>query len=269
MIRSDTLTPIPVSTLQAGGIHLAYHEMGEGEPLLLIMGLGGSMHEWDRVFLSRMAQNYRVIIFDNRGAGDSGGAHLGLTIPDMTIDCCDLLRALGISKAHLLGYSMGAMIALDMVAKHPEMTGRIILLGPVTDGAGASARIQPFIDTSLPELIRVEALLPGTFIAEHSDLRDVFPPPVHPVNIPLIYRQLRAIEEYTISHEILASLKRKTLILVGSGDLITPAESAQTIAGLIPHAEIRIIPGGGHGMIYQIPEILADMTIEFLERGNT
>ena len=267
MTRSDT--PIPVSTLLAGDISLAYHEKGEGEPLLLIMGLGGSMHEWDRVFLSRMAHNYHIIIFDNRGAGDSGGAHLGLTIPDMTMDCCHLLRALGISKAHILGYSMGAMIALDMAEKHQEMVDRIILIAPVTDGAQTSARIQPFIDTSLPELIRVEALLPDSFITEHPGMRDVFPPPVHPVNIPLIYRQLRAMDKYTISHETLASMKRRALILVGSGDLITPAESAQAIAGAIPHAEIRIIPGGGHGIIYQVPEILADLTIEFLEREST
>jgi pimeloyl-ACP methyl ester carboxylesterase len=270
MKRTETpITAISVSTVLTGEIMLAYSVMGKGEPLLLIMGLGGSMHEWDRIFLNRMAEKFRVIIFDNRGAGDSGGAHLPLTITDMSMDCYHLLRSLGIIHANLFGYSMGTMIALDLAEKFKEMVGRIILYAPVINGASVLTRLEPFIDPTLPELIRIEALFPAFFIAEHPEISTVFPPPVHPVNIPLIWRQIKAMEHYSLSDKTLGSLGKPALILVGSEDVITPPESSQDIANNIPGAGIMVIPGGGHGMMYQVPEILASLTVRFLERDLT
>ena len=157
--------PVPVSTVQAGSIRIAYAELGAGEPFLLIMGLGGTMHEWDRTFLTLLAPRHHLIIFDNRGIGDSEEGNIPLTIPGMTEDLYHLFRALELTKAHLFGYSMGATVALVFAEKYPDLVGNLILYAPCVDGGEVVRMIHRYLDPALPELIRIQAILPDDFLS--------------------------------------------------------------------------------------------------------
>lgn len=120
-----------VKKVKINGIDLAYYIRGKGEPLVMIMGFRGTMAIWDPGLLEILEKKYTLILFDNRGAGLST-SHEGeaFTISHMADDTAKLIEALGYANAHVLGWSMGARIALDLSLKFPEKVKSLILLSP-------------------------------------------------------------------------------------------------------------------------------------------
>ena len=114
-------------TARVNDMQLYYEVHGEGEPLALIVGLGTDISEWDGI-VRGLAQRYRVIAFDNRGAGRSDKPDQPYTIELMADDTEGLLRAIGIERAHILGVSLGGRIALALALRHPERINRLILV---------------------------------------------------------------------------------------------------------------------------------------------
>src|SRR6185436_4228982 len=103
----------------ANGIEIYYEESGRGEALLLIIGFGGDHQAW-AFQVPALAERYRVITFDNRGSGQSGAPDVAYTTRMMADDAAGLLDALGIERAHVLGVSMGGMIAQELALNHPR-----------------------------------------------------------------------------------------------------------------------------------------------------
>ncbi len=108
------------------GTNIFWTEQGAGEPLLLIMGLGGSHKEWRRI-APPLAEKYRVIIFDNRGVGETVPTDEPFMIPQMAADAKAVLGAANVESAHILGMSMGGMIAQEFALNYPEMTRTLTL----------------------------------------------------------------------------------------------------------------------------------------------
>src|SRR3712207_194537 len=117
---------LTMSIARINGIDLYYEETGSGPPLLLIAGLGGNTLGWV-MLLPALAQHFRVIAFDNRGAGRSSAPPGPYTTRQMADDAAALLAHLGIERAHVLGLSLGGMIAQELALAHAERVDRLVL----------------------------------------------------------------------------------------------------------------------------------------------
>jgi pimeloyl-ACP methyl ester carboxylesterase len=285
----------PPRMAPTNGIELCYEMFGadDAEPLLLIMGLGAQMIIWDDEFCRQLAaRGFRVIRFDNRDIGEStklsGGKRLTVTellklrflgIPvtapyklgDMANDVLGLLDNLGIQSAHLVGASMGGMIAQELALSHPERvrsltsimssTGNPKLPQPTREAAALLLRPPP---TTLDEYIaRFELtwkiLRVGSFPLDEAKDRElamrIYGRGLNPAGAA---RQLRAILASGSRKERLKSLKTPTLVIHGTVDpLIRPVAGKETAAS-IPGSKLMMIEGMGHALpIPMWPEIIS------------
>ena len=143
--------------VESNGQKLYYEIHGEGEPLLLIMGLGGDATGW-MLQIPALSKHFKVVAFDNRDVGRSSLAKGSYSIADMAEDTAGLMDALGIKKAHILGGSMGGAIAQELVLRHPDKVRKLILACTM----GQFARF------------RINMLEPAIFIKKHDPTNKVF-----------------------------------------------------------------------------------------------
>jgi pimeloyl-ACP methyl ester carboxylesterase len=260
-------------TVAVGDIDVAYRIAGAGEPLLMIMGFGGTMDAWDPALLDALAANYQVITFDNRGMGGTTAAPGPFSIPQLADDTAWLLDALGIERAHVLGFSMGGFIAQELALQHPERVESLVLLATSCGGAEAapiSRDVQRVLaDTSGTAAERVARLLPfmlpESWLAEHeSYARAILFRQRIPVDSANLRRQGEAILVWPGSCDRLAELGHRTLVLAGDADAMMPPANAQILAERIPGASLTHFADGGHFLMMQFPEDLARTIHQFL-----
>jgi len=128
---------IPVKKVHVGDIDFAYKVFGKGEPFLLISGAGGTMNSWGPSTLRELSLNHRVIIFDNRGIGNTTTGTKAFSVQQFANDTAGLLDALKIQKADVLGYSMGSFVAQLLTITHPEKVNRLVLVASTCGGKEA------------------------------------------------------------------------------------------------------------------------------------
>ena len=234
-----------------------YEEHGEGQPLVLISGLGHDLSAWSR-YLPGLARRYRVIVFDNRGSGQTGAPDGPWTIRMMAADTAGLLDALEIDRTHVLGVSMGGYIAQELALAHPRRVAGLVLattsVGPyllkmsiLEEWARpALAGIDPlaFFQIMLPFMFNDRCFeQPGVLemavatIAPHTDT----PPPV-------LARQMIACVEHDARDRI-GLITAPTLVLAGRQDPFVPFSLSEELAALIPGARLHVLEGGGHGFL--------------------
>src|SRR3954468_8858056 len=129
-------------SIDASGTELHYERAGEGEPMLLIQGMSATHLAWGETFLEELRGNFDLIVFDNRGMGLSGHAELPFTVADLAGDAAALLDALEIETAHVVGISMGGMIAQELALAHPERI-RTLTLGATFCGGPEASLMAP------------------------------------------------------------------------------------------------------------------------------
>jgi pimeloyl-ACP methyl ester carboxylesterase len=144
--RSPTATA-PTHFVKVNGARFAYRSVGSGPTLVMIMGLGGTIDAWDPRFVDSIAHHHRVVMFDNRGAGRSGGAVADLSVKLMADDADAVIKRLRLGRPDVLGWSMGGFIAQDLALHHPHDVGRLVLaataphaplfVGPTPDAIAA------------------------------------------------------------------------------------------------------------------------------------
>src|SRR5919197_6681477 len=100
---------------------LSYFRRGQGEPLLLIMGMGGHHRMWREEFLALLEPHFDVVAYDHRGIGESDRAEGPFSVADLADDVAGLIAALGWERAHVFGISLGGMVAQELVLRHPEL----------------------------------------------------------------------------------------------------------------------------------------------------
>src|ERR1700677_1315687 len=136
--------------LRAGEIELDYERRGSGPPLLMIMGMSGTTLHWGEPFLSELAEQFELILYDHRGVGSSSRLQGDLTIAQMADDAAALLAALELDSAHVLGISMGGMIAQELALAHPDRV-RTLTIGCSYCGGEGSALTAPEVLQRLTE----------------------------------------------------------------------------------------------------------------------
>jgi pimeloyl-ACP methyl ester carboxylesterase len=275
----------PPQTARANGIEICYEIFGDpgAEPMLLIMGLGAQMVLWDDDFCRQLAaRGFRVIRFDNRDIGQSskltGGKRLTplellklrfLKIPveapyklyDMAQDVIGLMDALKIKSAHLVGASMGGMIAQEIAIVFPERVRSLISIMSTTGNPkvppptreAATLLMAPPPATREEYLARFaqtwKMLRAGSFpedeALDRSRAERCFERGLNPAGVG---RQLRAILASGSRKQRLASVKAPTLVIHGTVDPLVRPEGGRDTAASIPGAELLMIEGMGHAL---------------------
>jgi len=249
-----------------------YEEAGSGDPLVLIMGLGGDMQVW-AFQIPELSKHFRVIAFDNRGAGRTSAPDKPYSIAGMAEDVAGLMDYLSIPKAHILGFSMGGYIAQEFALKHPDRVNRLILLAtaPGIDGYGRNV-VRSWIDVrrsnlSREQIVRLTAC--WLYSPELMDDHERFERAIqNSVSNPwaqqdhAFIRQANAVLGFDATGR-LANLKPETLVVYGVDDILVPPRNSKRLAELIPNVKLLELPGGHVGVIEYAPQYNAAF-LEFL-----
>ncbi len=267
--------------VHANGINIYYEVTGTGKPLLLIAGLGYGLWLWHKM-VPGLAKRFQVIAFDNRGAGQTDMPDGPYNVQMMAADAAGLLESLGVSRAHVLGHSMGGFIAQELALSRPDLVDRLILSStnfggphhlPVTPAAMAV-----MLDRSGDplEVIRrgiAVACAPG-FAESHPEvvqemvayrLSNPVPPAQYQAQMAVGLGLISA--EACFEHR-LPNVQAPTLILSGEHDQVVPPGNADLLARQIPHSTVRILPGAGHVYTLEKPAEAVAVVTEFLSEGE-
>jgi 3-oxoadipate enol-lactonase len=261
------------------GTRLYYEQLGAGKPLLLISGNGRDHTDWNGV-RDDFAHQYRVIVYDHRGTGQSDM----LSEPPYSTrafaqDAVWLLDHLGIVRAHVYGHSMGGMIGQWLGIEHAKRIGALVLgatasgnlIGNTTPGHGVSrtAEIEALSanpPTDPREHIKaiLLTLYSPAWIAAHPEM---IQPTLQATPIPSSAARLHylATKEHD-AWDLLPTINAPTLVIHGSEDQRVPTANASLLAERIPGAELCIIEGGRHAYLVEFREEASRAVNEFLAR---
>jgi pimeloyl-ACP methyl ester carboxylesterase len=257
-----------MATATVNGHDLHYLQRGEGDPLLLIMGMSGTHLSWGERFLALLERDFQVTVYDHRGVGRSSRTDPGYAIADLADDAAGLLDHLGLDSAHVLGISMGGMVAQELALRHPGRI-RTLTLGCTYSGGEGSALTGPDVSQRLVEGWqsgdRERALRIGWEVnvserfAGRDDEYAAFKDRANqlPVPLPVIMGQAQAIGGHD-THARLRDIGAPTLVVHCSADQMLPVANARLIAGQVPGARLEIHAGVGHMFWIAEPERPAD-----------
>jgi len=254
------------------GMRLYYEESGEGEPLLLVSGQGLDHTFWNGV-RDDFARHYRVIVYDNRGTGQSDKpSEPPYSTRGFAQDAVALLDQLGIARTHVYGHSMGGRISQWLSIDHGERIGALVL-GATTAGNSHGVPRPPEVNalwTNPPadpqEAIKaIGALfLSPAWIEDHPDIvKELFLAPP----IPEYARTLHYLaSEGHDTWDLLPGISTPTLVIHGSEDQMNPTANAYLLAERIPGAELSIVKNGRHSYLIEFREQASRVVQEFLTR---
>ena len=231
------------------GVSLKYEIHGSGYPLILVTGFGATLDLWSHEFIQPMAKLFQVITLDNRGIGGSIAPPGKVTMPLYASDVIALMDLLGIEKAHLLGISMGGMIAQQVAVSYPNRVSKLIL-GATTCSSKLirkNPRIVSLVLLKWMPRFAMRAMLSKDFINTHPQLVDRLAQVVrdHPASTAAIKRQSVAVKHYDLADQV-AAIRVPTLILAGTDDQIINHENSDILAKKIRSAHLIKYPGVGH-----------------------
>ncbi len=240
---------------ERGKVRLHYETFGrkDSPPVLLIMGMGFSSKAWGPL-PQRLAERYRVIVYDNRGAGRSTSAGLVFRVKDMADDAAAVLDAAGAANAYVFGISMGGMVAMELALRHPVRV-KAMVLGATFSGWLGSRK--PSVLTSTDVLVGgllsrlgAHGMLGRALVSRETAKRDpkalaAFIASGERVNPKVLLQQMTAVTLHA-STERLAALRVPTLVLSGDQDRLVPEENSRRLAEVIPEARFVLLPGAGH-----------------------
>lgn len=269
----------------ANGIEIEYEQFGpaDGLPLLLVMGLGAQMIQWDEEFIALFVERgFRVTRFDNRDVGlstkldDAGPANVmevmarmragetpevAYTLDDMADDAAGLLDALRLESTHVVGASMGGMIAQTLAIRHPR---RVRSLVSIMSSTG-NPELPPAKPEAMALLMRPPAADRASAIESGLETRRLLAGTAHPFDEPRARRnaeraydrcfhpagqgrQTAAIVAHGSRVEPLRRLDVPTLVIHGDADPLVPVAGGHDTARCVPGAELMIVPGMGHDL---------------------
>jgi 3-oxoadipate enol-lactonase len=261
-------------TVTRDGVQLYYERHGDsGDPLLCIMGLGGTLDFWE-FQTPILARTHRVVVFDNRGAGRSDKPAGPYTIATLADDAVAVLDACGFARAHVLGLSMGGMIAQQLAIAHPDRVGALILAATYArpdQQVRATVSASPLnaggaIDPKLVFKVMTAAILSPEFIARELPWLRALRDRVLPY---LTIEGFLAQAAATLAHDASAELARitaPTLVMMPTADRLVPPASSEELARLIPGATLQRFENGAHGFNVEQVDKFNSAVLDFLQR---
>jgi pimeloyl-ACP methyl ester carboxylesterase len=260
---------------RVGELELFHDVDGAGEPLLLLMGLGGDHHFWD--FQRReLARRHRLVLLDNRDAGTSDEARAPYGLGEMAADALAVLDQLGIERFHVLGASMGGAIGQHVALQAPTRVASLVL-------ACTWARTDAFLRVILGSWrLMIERLTAEELLAAQTPWvfthRFLEAPPAEIQAFQTAHRErglLKSVAAYQrqidacLAHDTLALLpllRTPTLVLVGEDDILTPPRYGRALAAALTRAEVVLVPASGHGCFLETPKPFTERVLRFLAK---
>jgi pimeloyl-ACP methyl ester carboxylesterase len=255
-------------------LNIYYETIGQGQPLVMIRGVGSNVDHWYEQ-IPVLSKKYQLLVFDNRGiarTSDPGGS---FSTKDMAADTVALMEAVGIKKAHVLGYSMGGMTAQELALTYPAKISGLIL---VATDCGISLRIEarPEYSRLFTEMIRLGTNEAKTAAADCLFAKQTFEsrPDIiqryaevslrFPASRKTLERQWEAITRHDACGR-LQNITAPTLVITGSEDVLIPPENSRALAERIPDAQLCLIDGGGHLFVVEQPQQFNEAVFGFLD----
>lgn len=266
-----------MTKVKVNDIEMNYECVGEGDPVVLVTGYGADLFAW-ALQAPELAQSHTVYMIDNRGVGDTDKPEGPYSIKMMADDTAGFFDAVGIEKAHLVGHSMGGMIAQRFALDYPEKL-RSLTLASTSCSPPRGTDMMLYLWTDILEKLGNEAFVNNIiawaftfdYIESHYDemmtMRQMMIQ--HFEEKPLLpgpFRsQAAAVTKFDVKGEI-ENIRVPTMVLVGRGDILTPPAFSEEIAARIPGAKLNVI-GGGHAYNQEVPSEFNAALLEFFKRN--
>lgn len=269
----------PTRTVDVGGVSFAYRELGSGAgvPVVFLHHLMAVLDDWDPRVIDGIAAHRRVIAFDNRGIGASGGS-----VPDdleaMGRDAVAFIRALGLEKVDLLGFSLGGGVAQMVALQAPDLVRRLILAGTGPRGGGGideimKVAVMAYVKAALtlsdarnflffPRTPEGKRAAKDYFarLKERTENRD------KGISLQARRAQLKAIRAAGLSQpDDLSVITQPVFVANGDNDLMVHSSHSADMARRMPNAHLTIYPDSGHGGVFQHHQNFVPEVLKFLE----
>jgi len=220
--------------VQNGEIKTGFKVIGEGEPLLMVIGLGDVMADWPQTLLDMFARDYQLILLDNRGMGYSTDVDKPFTFTMLGEDVINLMDIIGLEKTNIFGWSMGSIISQYLLLNHSDRIDRAILNATAIDSTGTVANFVELTGGDLPES--------GT-----------------------IKKQIDFADSWKASPEELEKVTNLVLLIHGSADAIVPSENSVILSEYLQNSWMVRFKDNSHSVIFEEPVDFAYVCLDFLK----
>jgi len=273
-----TFANTATKSIDVNGTSFAYREAGKtgGVPVVLLHHLTAMLDDWDPAVVDGLAARHHVIAFDNRGVGRSGGS-TPASVEAMARDAIAFIRALGLNKVDLLGFSLGGFVAQVIAQEQPDLVRKLIIAGSgpaggegisnmgavlqdaVAKASAAGKHPKHFLFFSQTDNGQAAA---NSFLARlngRTEDRDAA------VSNETIHAQLTAIHAWgQAAPSRLSEIRHPVLVVNGDDDLMAPTVNSFELAFGLPDAQLSIFPDAGHGSIFQYHAVFVQQALDFL-----
>jgi len=257
----------------SGGVRIAYEVLGEGEPLLFVHGLGYDRRGWGPL-PALLADEFEVVLFDNRGVGESDVPDGPYAVSQMAADAVAVLDAAGIDRAHVFGVSLGGYIAQEIALTYPDRVRKLVLASTAPGGTRSHPMPQagleafgrfPTLEREAGLRLMVESSLGVHGVRERPELvEEIFAYRLERAPT-LAGGQARAYAGATFdAYDRIPEIAAPTLVIQGGADTVVDPRNADLLGELIPGARVEVVPERGHLVVWQEAELLAPIVREFL-----
>ena len=276
-VAKPTHQTAPTQFVEANGIRFAYRRFGNrrGVPLVFNPHYTGTMDYWDPAVTDGLAKNREVILFNNAGVSSSSG-QVPTSVQEMAANAIAFIKALGLTKVDFLGWSIGGMIAQEIIPQAGDLVRRLILVGTGPRGADMSTSKIPEVFGGVydpPEHIwlashfspSASSRAAGLAFLERKHARKDRDPEL---SEEAAAAQREAIQKYFAPAEgvldYLKDIRQPTLVVNGSNDVMVPTVNSYILQQNLPNAELIIYPDANHGSFFQYPELFVSQADQFL-----
>ena len=223
---------IPVYSVEVNGIQMGYKLIGQGNPLVMICGLGMDMSQWDQTFIDILSATNQLIIFDNRGIGYTTDNDADYTFLQLVEDIKGLIETLEIDKPNVFGYSMGSVLAQISVLEYPQMVDKVVWHATSTDGTGVELSSDSIDESQIPVTVQ---------------------------------KQMNANLSWNAPLEKYPEIENDIMLLIGTNDTVVGIDSSLQLASLVPGAWLIQIKGCSHSLHREKPVVAAETVLDFLQ----
>lgn len=225
--------------INSNGIKIGYKLIGSGEPLVMIVGLGNTMDLWPKEVIDTLSKKYQLILLDNRGMGHTTANDAAFSYKLFADDVIGLLDALKVEKTNVLGFSMGSVIAQELLLVYPQRFNKAVIYATSTDGSNVVAALQ------------------GKAPSDQSSIH------------PIVLRQIEATTRWKTPLDQAARITNQVMFLVGTSDAVVGPESSKALASAIPGAWLVQFKNGTHQLVVETPAEFAKIVLAFLDVNET
>lgn len=277
---SNFTIPTESTFIEANGTRFAYRKFGAetGTPVVFLVHFRGTMENWDPNMVAPIAKERPVILFDNKGVGETNG-QTPETISEMAQDAATFIKALDLNKVDLLGFSIGGMVAQELALQEGDLIRRIIIAGSSPE-AGVNPEPVIFermkrhggnVDNAIDDFMFFFYKSTETSKSAGMDsLQRIMSQKQFESSDQVQAAQLNAVAKWAQpkpdqDYDWLKNIPHPALVTNGIEDVMVPTKNSFILSEKLPNAQLIIYPDSGHGHLFQFPELFAENVNSFLD----